>query len=143
MHIEMGDDRSYSAIGVGTTTFKMELGNPLTLKYVMYVLGLKKNFVSISMMEDHGYNVIFSKGKDFLRHITPGQVNQITVQVKNLYKLDVEYCDSLCTKVEKVESHDIGELWHRILGYLHQNTLNIMQYISIGLPKGALTQRDT
>ena len=46
MHIEMGDDGRYSATGIGTITFEMEFGNPLFLKNVMHVLGLKKNLVS-------------------------------------------------------------------------------------------------
>lgn len=44
------------------------------LKEVMYVLGLKKNLVSIMMLEGCGYDVIFNKRNDFFRHITMGQV---------------------------------------------------------------------
>ena len=69
MHIEMGDDGRYSVTDIDTVTFQREFGSPLTLKYVMYVLGLKKNLVSVSMLEDHGYDVIFIKGTDFLHHI--------------------------------------------------------------------------
>jgi hypothetical protein len=143
MHIEMGDDGRYSMTDIGTVTFQRESGSPLTLKDVMYVPGLKKNLVSVAMLEDHGYDVIFSKGKAFLHHIASGQVKQIRVQVKNLYKLDVEDCVALSTKAEKVQSQDISELWHRILGHLHHGALKIMQQISTGLPKGTLEQRDT
>eukprot|EP00253_Pinus_taeda_P016792 PITA_16792 len=66
MHIEMGDDGKYSVTGLGTITFQREHGAPFTLKNVMYVLEMKKNLVSISMLEDRGYDVIFSKGKVFL-----------------------------------------------------------------------------
>ena len=45
----------------------------------MYVHGLKKNLVSVSMLEDRGYDVIFSKGKEFLRHIAIGKVKRIGV----------------------------------------------------------------
>jgi len=121
----------------------MESSSPFTLKDVMYVTGLKKNLVLVSMLEDHGYDVIFSKGKAFLRHIATGQVNWIGVWVKNLYKLEVEDCVALCTKAEKVQSRDIDELWHKILGHLHYGALKIMQQISTALPKGALEQRDT
>lgn len=61
IHIEMGDDGRYSAADISTITFQRESGSPLTLKYVMYVLGLKKNLVSIAILEDCGYDVIFSK----------------------------------------------------------------------------------
>ena len=42
-----------------------------------------------------------------------------------------------------VKSQDVGELWHRKLGHLHHGALNIMQQISIGLPKGKLEQKNT
>jgi len=68
----VGDDRKYSVIGLGMITFQREHGTLLTLKNVMYVPRLKKNLVSIAMLEDRGYYVIFSKGKAFLQHIATG-----------------------------------------------------------------------
>ena len=103
MHIEMGNDGRYSAIEINIVTFQREFGSPLTLNNVMYVPGLKKNLVSVVMLEDHGYDVIFSKGKAFISHISTTQVNLIRVQVKNLYKLDVEDCATLSTKIDKVQ----------------------------------------
>ena len=72
MPIEMGDDGRYSVSGVGTVAFKREHGAPLPLTNVMYVPGLKKNLVSIAMLEDKGYDVVFNKGKAFRRHIATG-----------------------------------------------------------------------
>ena len=66
MHIEMGDDGRYSATDIGTITFERESYNPFLLKDVMHVLGLKKNLVSVAMLEDRGYDVVFSDGKAFL-----------------------------------------------------------------------------
>lgn len=68
----------------------------------MFFPSLKKNIVFVSVLEYHSSYVIFSKGKEFLRHIAMGQVKQIEVRVNKLYKLDVEYCVALSTKVEKV-----------------------------------------
>jgi len=68
----------------------------------MLVPVLKKNLVSIMVLEDHGYDVIFNKRKDFLRHITTGQVKKIRVRVNKPYKLDAEDCSPLSTKPEKV-----------------------------------------
>ena len=47
-------------------TFERELGKPFMLKDVMHVPSLKKNLVSIAMLEDRGYDVVFSEGKTFL-----------------------------------------------------------------------------
>jgi len=57
---------------------------------VKYVPGLKKKLVSITMLENKGFDVVFSKGKVFLRHITKRQVKQIGSRVKNLYPLEVQ-----------------------------------------------------
>jgi len=70
MRIEMGDDKRYCVSGVGIVAFQKEHGAPITLTDVKYVHGLKKNLVSIVMLEDKGYDVVFSKGKVFFRHIT-------------------------------------------------------------------------
>eukprot|EP00253_Pinus_taeda_P015814 PITA_15814 len=68
MHIKMGDNGKHSVSGLGTIASKREHGTPLTLENVMYLPGLKKNLVSIAILEDRGYDVIFSKEKAFLRH---------------------------------------------------------------------------
>eukprot|EP00253_Pinus_taeda_P018321 PITA_18321 len=92
----MGDDGKYHVSGEGTILFQREYGAPLTLTDVKYVPSLKKNLVSIAMPEDKGYDVVFSKGKVFLRHIGTGQTKRIGIQVNNLYKLEVD--DSSTTK---------------------------------------------
>jgi hypothetical protein len=66
MHIEMGDDGKYSATSIGTLTFQRESGKPFQLKNVMHVPGLKKNLVLVTMLEDRGYDVVFSSGIAYL-----------------------------------------------------------------------------
>jgi hypothetical protein len=85
----------------------------------MHVLGLKKNLVSVAMLEDRGYDVVFSSGKAYLRHKEIGQVKKIGIQVKKLYMLEVDGCSSMIGKAKKVLSQDECELWHRRLGHLH------------------------
>ena len=99
MRVEMGDDETYSVSRVGTISFKRDHGALITLTDVKYVPGLKNNLVSIAMLEDKGYNVVFSKGKVFLKHITTGQVKQIGSRVKNTYALEVQdACKALRSK---------------------------------------------
>jgi len=126
---------------------KLKRGVPgvvaLLLQYWSPPPGLKKNLVSVAILEDKGYDVVFGKGKAFLRHIAMGQTKKIGIRVKNLYKLEVDDCAALSTKAKLVQSQDIGELWHKWLGHLHHGALKIMQQISTGLPKGKLEQVDT
>ena len=67
----------------------------------MHVPGLKKNLVLVSMLEDKGYDVVFSDGKDFLQHKTTGQAKRIDIRVKNLYKLEVDGCTTMMAKAKK------------------------------------------
>ena len=104
MHIYMGDERRYSDTGINIVIFKRDSGSRLTLRDVMYVHCLKKNLVSIAMLEDRVCDVIFSKGKVFLCYIATRHVKKIGVRVNNLYKLEVEYCVALSMKSEKVRA---------------------------------------
>jgi hypothetical protein len=71
-----------------------------------------------------------------------GQVKNIGIRVKKLYKLQVDGCVAMMGKAEKVVSLDEGELWNRGLGHLHHGSLKIMQQLSIGLPMGTIAQLD-
>jgi hypothetical protein len=128
--------------GIGTITFQRELGKPFQLKDSIHVPGMKKNLVSVAMLEDRGYDIVFNDGKSFLRHKTIGQVNKIEIQVTNLYKLEVYGYASMMGKEEKFVSWDEGKLWHKRLGHLDHGALKIMQQISTGLPMGTLSQLD-
>ena len=92
--------------------FQREHGAPLTLTDVKCVLGLKKSLVSVAMLEDKGYDVVFSKGKVFQRHICTRPTKRIKIRVKNLYKLEVDDCAALSSKAEMVQIQDVGDLWH-------------------------------
>ena len=87
VHIEMGDDGRYNATGISTISFERESGKPFVLKEVMHVPGLKKNLISMTMLEDKGYDVFLSEGKAFLGSKTTGETRRIVVRVKNLYQL--------------------------------------------------------
>ena len=54
--------------GLVPVTFQRESGKYFILKDVMHVQCLKKNLVSVAMLEVLGYDVLFSEGKAFLRH---------------------------------------------------------------------------
>ena len=143
MHIKMGDEGRYNATEISTVTFHRQSCKPFQLKDVMHVPDLNKNLFLVAMLEDRGYDVVFSEGKDFLRCKATGQAKEIWIHVKNLYKIDVDGCATLMGKADKVVIWDEGELWHRILGHLHHGALKVMHQISMGLPKGTLVQSDT
>ena len=47
IHVELGDDAQYQAQGVGTVSFERESSKPLGFAYVLFVLGLTKNLISL------------------------------------------------------------------------------------------------
>ena len=53
----------------------------------MFVPGLNKNLIFVVILEDRGYDVILSKGKDFLRHIDTRKEKKIGVRVRKLLEL--------------------------------------------------------
>jgi len=108
------------------------------LKEVMHVPGSKKKLFSVALLEDKGYDVVFSEGKAFLRSKTTRETWKIWVQVKDLYQLHVDHYATMACKVEGLLSWDDGKLWHWRLGHLHHGALKILQQISTGLPKGTL-----
>ena len=63
LEIVLGDNDTYLVKGTGTVTLHLSQGQILRLQDVLYVPNLKKNLVSISAMEDKGFNVAFTNGK--------------------------------------------------------------------------------
>eukprot|EP00253_Pinus_taeda_P025464 PITA_25464 len=102
----MGDDGRYSATGIGTISFERESGKPFVLKEVMHVPVLKKNLISVAMLEDKGYDVVFSEGKAFLRSKTTGETRKIGVRVRNLYQLHVDGCATMAGKAEGLKKSE-------------------------------------
>ena len=78
------------------------------------------------MLEDRGYDVVYSEGKVFLWHKKTWQAKRIGIRGKNLYKLQVDGYASMMGKEYQVVSWDEGELWHRRLGHLHHGALKVM-----------------
>jgi len=61
--VELGISSNYVVKRVGKESIEMEFGNNVHLRNVLYVLGLKKNIVSIYFLEVKGDNVSFVDGK--------------------------------------------------------------------------------
>ena len=89
MDVVLGDDTLVRAVGRGTVRFERESMQPMFLRDVLYVLGLKKNLVSVSMIEDRGFDVYVLDGKVhiFPKAAGPSDSCAIGVRCRKLYKL--------------------------------------------------------
>eukprot|EP00253_Pinus_taeda_P022537 PITA_22537 len=60
MEVVLGDDRVVREVGVGTLTFQRESKPPLKVSNVLYVPGMRKNLISVSALEDRGYEPLLA-----------------------------------------------------------------------------------
>ena len=66
VQVELGNEASYAIKGIGSIKFHLKCGSMLHLEEVLYVPGLKKNLISVAVLESKGYRVLFIDGKAFL-----------------------------------------------------------------------------
>ena len=87
--MELGDNGTYAIDGIGSTSFKLESGWVLHLEEILYVHGLKKNILSVGVLEEKGYTVAFSKGKAIMwpSNESMSSAMEIGVKVGNVYWL--------------------------------------------------------
>lgn len=87
--VELGDNHKYAVKGVGKASFELEYSNNVHLNNVPYVLGLKKNLVFISCLEDKGDRVEFLDGKLFVwsKGSSINDARFIGIREERLYRL--------------------------------------------------------
>ena len=61
--VKLGDDYQYPIKGSGESSYKIDLGKSMKMKDVLFVLGIKKNLLSISALEAKGIMVAFLDGQ--------------------------------------------------------------------------------
>ena len=59
--VELGDNKKYEVKGSSSSSFRLESRGIVSIKNILYVPILKKNF-SISYLEDKGYKISFVDG---------------------------------------------------------------------------------
>jgi transposase InsO family protein len=137
--IELEDDRRYKAQRVGTISFQRESGKPLRFSNVQYVLGLTKNLILISTLEDKGYEVNVCKGRVFVRPTRSSKKmdKMIGVREEKVYKLQFQPGRALVSTTT-----NMGELWHRRMGHIQFGKLEHLKQAVIGLPKFTIERHD-
>jgi hypothetical protein len=130
--VTLGDDYQYPIMGVGESNHKLNLGNSLKMKDVLYVPDLMKNLLSISALEKKIFKVSFKDG-DVLMWAKGETLNKeiiIGSEENGLYKLKGHSEASM--------THAIGnscELWHRRLAHINYKALPYICKAVTGLPK--------
>ena len=61
--VKLGDDYKYPIKGSGKSSYKLDSRKSMKTKDVLFVLGLKKNLLSISALDAKGMRVAFVDGQ--------------------------------------------------------------------------------
>jgi uncharacterized UBP type Zn finger protein len=95
--VELGDDDTYDIKGFGSTSFQFHSGNIFHIDEILYVPSLKKNLISVPVLESKGYTVAFSKGKALLWSSNDDLSTAITIGTREcgLYKLSGQVVQAL------------------------------------------------
>jgi hypothetical protein len=104
--------------------FQLESGGSFDAQEVLYVPSLKKNLLSISVMEDKGYEVNFWRGQVFIHSekANPDTSVRIGVRDGNLYRLQGQPVQALMRT-----SESLCELWHKRMEHLHHRALPLLR----------------
>jgi hypothetical protein len=118
--ISLGDDYQYPIKGMGEATYKLDSGTSMRMKDVLYVLGLKKNLLSISALDKKGFMVAFIDGEvlEWSKGKTIEDAVVIRIEEGHLYKLK-GHSDVALTH----SSESPCELWHRRLAHINYKAL--------------------
>lgn len=63
LEMVLGDDTRVKVVGVRIVSFPRESLPRLRVMEVLYILGLRRNLISVSCIEDMGYVVVFRNGQ--------------------------------------------------------------------------------
>ena len=87
--MKLGDDYQYPIKESGEASYKLDSSKSMKMKDVLYVLGLKKNLLSVSTLDAKGFRVAFVDGQVLLwpRGNTINDATIIGEQEGRLYKL--------------------------------------------------------
>jgi hypothetical protein len=105
---------------VGDSNYKLDLGTPMNMKDVLYVLGLTKNLLSILALEKKGFRVAFIDGEVLMwpKGKTIEDAIVIGTEEGGMYKLKGH------SDLALIHSTEIPcELWHRRLAHINYKDL--------------------
>ena len=117
--IYLGDNRSHKIQGYGKICVNLPNGQNREIHDVLYVPGIKKNLIFVSVITDKNMKVELMQYhclvKDIQNHY---KIIGIGTRIGTLYKPDVTNSNhhALTSTTMTIE-----ELWHRRYGHLNQN----------------------
>ena len=130
--VKLGDDYQYPIKGSGESSYKIDSGKSMKMKYVLFVPRLKKNLLSIFALDAKGMRVSFVDGQVLMwrRGKTIDDAIMIGEQEGGLYKLKGHPEQDMVH-----DTVDPNELWHRGLAHVHYRALPLASKAVEDLPE--------
>ena len=119
----MGNSATFEIKGQGKVILKMTFGKELTLTNVLYGPKIRKNLVSGSLLNNHGFQLVFESNKFVLSN--SGMYVGKGYMSDGMWKLNVmaiikSSMNKASTFTYMLES---SNLWHGRLGHVNYDTL--------------------
>jgi hypothetical protein len=133
--ISLGDNRIVTVAGIGTVSFRRENLPPISFTDVLFVPGMKKNLISVSTLQDRGFEVSF-RGTEVLIYPQGCSIDSrqvIGVREGDLYRL--LYQPLLALVASSDSNGQLCELWHRRMAHLHHGALGGLREVVTGVPQ--------
>ncbi|MCO5602817.1 hypothetical protein L7F22_056956 [Adiantum nelumboides] len=127
--VTCANNASYPIKGVGKILITISDGSDLCLPDVLYVPGIKKNWLSVSSLAKNGLRVIFEDDRCIVRDRENGY-SLITIGTleNGLFVLDrYEKQIQVCIAETKTQAMQDAELWHARFGHVGYGSLMTLQ----------------
>jgi hypothetical protein len=115
---------------------------PISFTDVIFVPGMKKNLISVSTLQDRGFEVSF-RGTEVLIYPRGCSINSrqvIGVRAGDLYRL--LFHPLLALVASSDSSGQLCELWHRRMAHLHHGALGGLREVATGVPQISIEHQD-
>ncbi|KAL3623657.1 hypothetical protein CASFOL_032473 [Castilleja foliolosa] len=118
--VVLGNDGVCTIKGTGSIRFKLSSGEERLLTSVCYVPDLRRNLISVGMLDDLGYDIKASQGRI---KILKGSL----VMLKGIKKNEIYILEGkVIVGYASVAVNDMTRLWHSRLGHISERGLNEM-----------------
>jgi hypothetical protein len=142
MDISLGDDSLVRVVGIGIVTFQRDGMPPILFKDVLYVPGLKKNFISVSTLQDRGLEVSFRGTEVFIHPMGSSLASGQVIGVRDGKLLKFLFHPLHALAVSNDSNRQTCEIWHRRMAHLHHGALRGLRDFVTRVPRINIEHQD-
>ena len=121
-------------MGKGKVTIQTKRSAIQTISNVLFILALKTNLLSVSHLQEKGYEISIKDGVCRIQDAKLGLIAQVNMTANRMFLLYLHNTTRLCFSAKL---KDIAWLWHFRNGYLNFDGFKTLQRknVVIGLPQ--------